>query len=320
MQVLDESAVTVSTTASLTLTLPNTTAANVTAARGMVVAIMATISGSLDPARATPAGWSLHGPPATDNSGGTTKTGLWFYKRRGDGTTNSVTFTGTNTPSVQRGRIWLVDDVDSAEFLEPWANTDAAGTLSGTSLSVGPKGSTRAGAIGLGAVAMPSAAGGTGVAWSTNWTAAGSGSGTTMNTAVRTFSAADEFTTPQATWTTAGVARMAMVIGRPAAVAGEATLTASTAVAEPGRTVTLTLGGGTTTAFTQTAGPTVTVSGSGATRTFTAPGGLTTTSLTFSHTVSGDPTPATVTIQSLRDVRRVKQADGTFRAQRERVI
>lgn len=319
MQVLDESAVVASTTATVTATL-TTAASAIGANRGLVAAIMATRGTSVDPARDTPAGWSLHGPVATDNSGGTTKTGLWFYKKRGNGAVNSVTFTGTNVPTVQRLKLWLVDDVDSDEFLEPWANTDAAGALSAASLSVGPKGSTRAGAIGLAAVGLGAAAGGTGVAWSTNWTPAGSGSGTTMNTAVRTFAEADEFTTPTATWTTPGVARMAMVIGRPSAVAGQATLTASTATAEPGRIVTLTLGGGTTTAITQTAGPAVTLAGTGATRTFTAPGGVTSQDLVFSHTVSGDASPATVTIRSLRDVIRVKQADGTFRAMRQRVV
>lgn len=155
--------------------------------------------GSADTAMTTPSGWTL---VSSGVSGTSSRVALYVYARRGDGTTNSITVTGTNSMTTQ---VWLFawGNIKENTFWTAAATDVANGnrtTMSALTTTAAEDDSTAVAFCVLGGTA-----GGSGIAWSNSFSTITGGSSSSSNSwARRDVPAGDISTSP--TWTTSGLA------------------------------------------------------------------------------------------------------------------
>jgi hypothetical protein len=182
---------------------------------GHVAVIRRQCGSSLDPVPTTPSGWTFIG--GTD-SGGTTRTGQYWYRARGNGVINGVTFTGTNAATSSTTAIFAVDDVKEDTFV---GTTDFDGGTTGTSVTLGPLSTPEADSTVLAMVALGGTAGSnatqTGFTWSGLSLQSGGSATSTTSWARSTFATAGTSVSGTATWVTSGVWRAGMVTLKSAA-------------------------------------------------------------------------------------------------------
>lgn len=267
---------------------------------------------------ATPTGWTA--VTSTVNTG-TAKTWLGVYAARGNGTLNSITVAGASA-AVQI-ELRAVTNVKEATF---WGTPSVISANSGTSATRGPVTAPEDKSIVFGAVATDFSAGGTngsgteGFRWTGLTNEVGTVSDATIGTGFTTIASAASTLSATVTWTNSranSTVLLPLKTSEPVGAAN-ATLTASKSTVAAGEVFTLSLGGGVTTAITQTAGTAATMTGSGSIRSIIAPYTTAGTTLTFSHTVSGDATPATLNVTVTRAPVRQRLSDGTYRAVNKR--
>lgn len=241
------------------------------------------------------------------------------------GSTNTITVGGGDTAQARTVRV----TTDQAAFTNVnaygLADTDTSGT------AVSATGTIPAGAIAAGDYLVVAAAygddapnhsaqtltvAGCTLSLVTAWTKAQTTTGNDLASYIATYSVTAGSSTGAATYAAtsnvSGAASSAVQVVRyrDTAPADDATLTTDKSTLQAGEIATLTLGGGETEVFTQTAGATATVTGTGSTRQVEGPLALNDQTLTFSHKVVGDSTPSAVNIALLGAAEQVMTASG----------
>lgn len=137
---------------------------------GLIAGVKRYVSGGQDPTPTTPTGWTYLGGAIGGGTESTSfRTGVFFYRKRGNGATNSISVTGPATSATEETLVVLAayPNIKTDDFTVP---VDPALHMRSTTnlaqLSPGPVTTTEADSSIFAMAATGGTAGGTGFAWS----------------------------------------------------------------------------------------------------------------------------------------------------------
>lgn len=193
-------------TSGLALTLTYDEGTPLNAANGHVLILRSQCGSSLDPAPATPAGWTAVGTPVIATSGGFTVR-LDYFRARGNDTINSVTVAAT-TSTARHGTLHAIDGITADAFEIAGSFVSSVSNATVTTRSVTVAAASVGSVVNLAALAHGSTAGGTGFAWSDGSAGFGGTSSSSQFSSRYENQASPAANTYTVTWTTAGLAAM----------------------------------------------------------------------------------------------------------------